>query len=764
MYNFIDTNEASEGLILPSEALEINGEYIENLIEGYRTLHIKGRESLSPELTAFETGVRDGSKLQNKRYPARIITVTYQLIAKTNDEFRAAFNKLASILNVKNAQLIFNDEQDKFFIGTPSTMGAVEPGKNSVIGEFEIFCADPFKYSVIEYEASPSLDNSSILIDYKGTYKAFPTLEAEFYSEDEISEDGETAQALTGSGDCGYIAFFNEAEKVIQLGDPEEVDTAEYEKSQTLLNQTLSNQFAWGSAAQALWATNAANVLPAGIQQTGAVAIGTASFVYPDIPPTSATILTARSETDAPYVDYKVYVATTERTADSVSVKVTITTTPAGSNNSGAVSIKAGAKVTLNKTKLYASSTSGSAAGTKTGTYYLWDGSVKSGRIRITNTSSNVGKSGQVTGWVNVSDLCLSAAGSFYEGIGLKGAIQFGNGGWNYATIKNEGTKWNNKDSHTVTFTVKVKDLEATTTEIEDISFKVERTDELEGKAGVLSERNCAIFDISAYAAPIPDTYYLTPSNYGTTNGKWHGPAISRTIPADAAGEVGAKDFTLTFKHKISIGNEANATRQLGAFQVQLVDANGKNICGVRIEKNAAGNKATIQFYLDGSIVVKKANIDLSYNNKYSNGSTGSIIKSGTSLTLNIYGQHWSFVLNDKLTATKAAKVNFMFEQYSVNTPLTYNGIYWVKFVKNNCETFKDIPNKFSANDVVIADCKNGEILLNNINTAALGALGNDWESFYLTPGLNQIGFSYSEWVAPEYAPKVKVRYREVFI
>ncbi len=763
MYNFIDTNEASEGLILPSEALEINGEYIENLIEGYRTLHIKGRESLSPELTAFETGVRDGSKLQNKRYPARIITVTYQLIAKTNEEFRAAFNKLASILNVKNARLIFNDEQDKYFIGTPSTMGAVEPGKNSVIGEFEILCADPFKYSVIEYEATPSLDNSSILIDYKGTYKAYPTLEAEFYSENEISEDGETAQALTGSGDCGYIAFFNEDEKIIQLGDPEEADTAEYEKSQTLLNQILSNQFAWGSAAQALWVTNSANVLPAGIQQTGAVAIGTASFVYPDIPPTSATILTARSETDAPYVDYKVYAATTERTADSVNVKVTITTTPAGSNNSGAISISSGAKVTLNKTNIYVSSTTSSAAGTKTGTYYLWDGSVKSGRIRITNTSSNVGKSGQVTGWVNVSDLGLSSASSFYDGIGLKGAIQFGNGGWNYATIKNEGDRWNNKDSHTVTFSVKVKNLEATTTEIEDISFKVERTDELEGKAGVLSERNCAIFDISAYAAPIPDTYYLTPSNYGTTNGKWHGPAISRTIPADAAGDVGSTDFTLTYKQKISIGNEPNATRQLGAFQVQLVDANGANICGVRIEKNAAGKKAALSFYVNGKNCYTYKSIDLSYNNKNFSNGTATINKTGNMITFNICG--WEFWLRcNDIAASKVTKINFMFEQYSVNTPLTYNGIYWVKFVKNNCDTFKDIPNKFTANDVVIADCKNGEILLNNINTAALGAMGNDWENFYLTPGLNQIGFSYSEWVAAEYAPKVKVRYREVFI
>jgi hypothetical protein len=95
---------------------------------------------------------------------------------------------------------------------------------------------------------------------------------------------------------------------------------------------------------------------------------------------------------------------------------------------------------------------------------------------------------------------------------------------------------------------------------------------------------------------------------------------------------------------------------------------------------------------------------------------------------------------------------------------LSYNGLYWVKFAKNNCETYKDVPNKFSANDVLVADCKNGEILLNGIPSPALGALGNDWEGFCLEPGLNQIGISYSTWVSAGYAPTMKVRYREVFL
>ena len=104
------------------------------------------------------------------------------------------------------------------------------------------------------------------------------------------------------------------------------------------------------------------------------------------------------------------------------------------------------------------------------------------------------------------------------------------------------------------------------------------------------------------------------------------------------------------------------------------------------------------------------------------------------------------------------------FDQYSSLPPLSYNGLYWVKFVKNNCDTWKDIPNKFSANDVVNIDCSKGDVFLNGLLTPALGALGNDWEEFYLQPGVNQIGASYSDWVQDAYAPTFKMRYREVFL
>lgn len=562
MYNFIDTTETTEGSLLPSEALKINGEYIENLIDGYRTLNVSGREALSPELSYFETGIRDGATFNSKRFPPRIITVTYQLSASTNIAFRTAYNKLGEILNVEDAELIFNDEPDKFFIGTPETIEEVEPGINIVTSSFTILCLDPFKYSVTEYEAEPTTitetdDEGNIttgqgfVVNYNGTYKSYPTLEATFYNEEET--DGETETELTGNGDCGFVAFFNDEAKIIQLGDPDEEEGEDLPKSQTLVNQSFTESTSWGTATKSLWAVNSGITPTTGTTQTGNVAVKP------------------------------------------------------------------------------------SFSGATTSQYYM--------------------------------------------------------------------------------------------------------------KAG----------------------------SYGTASTSWHGPSITRTLQADEAGVVGASDFTFTYKHKMCIGSGKNDTKQCGAFQCLLVNGTGddrKIVAGVDIYKSSTGKKANLKFYINGK-TVQTMTMDLSYNNKYfgansdskkiTTSKTGIITKIGSTVNFNIGGIKKSFK-DSEITDTVVNQITFTFTQYKTKTPLSYNGIYSAKFVKNNCATWRDIPNKFSAGDIVKAECKTGIIYLNDTQTPEYGALGNDWESFYLKPGSNQIGIAYSDWVISGYEPTFKMRYREVFI
>lgn len=216
MYTFRDTTDTSGGMSRPSEAMSINGEYIEDKIDGYRTLTVSGREALSSELTTLETGVADGSRYRSKRYPSRTITVKYQLLAKTNTEFRRAFNQLAHILNVEEAQLIFEDEPDMYFTGTPETIGDVEPGRNNITGEFEIFCADPFKYSVEEKEVEAV--DGTVSINYEGTYPAHPVIEA------------------TMSSDNGFCGYYDGNKNILQFGNVDEADGEDYQQSEHLVD------------------------------------------------------------------------------------------------------------------------------------------------------------------------------------------------------------------------------------------------------------------------------------------------------------------------------------------------------------------------------------------------------------------------------------------------------------------------------------------------------------------------------------------------
>lgn len=538
MYSFVDTIESQSGVQLPSEALKLNGEYIENQIEGYRTLYVTGREILSQELTTYETGIRDGANLSYRRYPFRTITVGYQLIAEDNDAFREAYNKLNALLDVEDAEMIFADEPDKFFRGTPSGAGDVDPGKNAVTSEIEFICTDPFKYSVEEYEASPVADDgTTFVIEYNGTQKSYPTFEVSFADQDE------SEGALTGNGDCGFVVFMNEDQKVIQIGDPEETDGETYEKSQTLVNQTFNK---WDSSVTKNWAVN-----------TGA------------------------------------------------------------------------------------------------------------------NTNPDVHK--------QMGSIKLTTYGSYQA---------------------------------------------------------------------------------------------ITANSFGSYNNAWHGPTVTRIIPADASGEQGAINWQASWKQLMSISQNTNGSKEKGVFQCLLNNVSGSaitTVAAVAVWKSATGNKATIRFYVHGQKNVD-VQIDISWFNKYF-GWTGStrpvptrtstIQKKGDTITFNIAGIKRSFT-SPAVADMEVHHMTFWFGQYGTATPLYTNGLIYAKFIKDNCNTWQDIPNKFSANDVLMVDCESAQIYLNDIETPELGALGNDWDNFYLKPGTNQIGVAWSDWTTNN--PTFKIKYREAFL
>ncbi|WP_128518561.1 distal tail protein Dit [Lacticaseibacillus paracasei] len=157
MYDFRETTPftGSDDNQRPAEAMLIDGQYIEDLIPGYSTLQVSGRELLSQSIEKQTIGKSDGEFIQYARNPSREIVVGYRLAASDNLSFRQAFYKLNSILHGDSHQVSFNDDPSKYWIATFSDIDDVPKGRNAITSSFTLFVPDGIAHSV----ATKTADN-----------------------------------------------------------------------------------------------------------------------------------------------------------------------------------------------------------------------------------------------------------------------------------------------------------------------------------------------------------------------------------------------------------------------------------------------------------------------------------------------------------------------------------------------------------------------------------------------------------------------------
>jgi len=222
MYEFIDTIENAAEEYLASEAVCYAGNILDSVVPGFRTLSVSGRELFGRKPETYSVGGNDGEYYRRSEYPARTITVRYQLIRPNNAAFRAAFNLLNSLLMPEQARLWFNDEQDKYFIATSASCGEVEEGRNAVTSEIEFYCADPKKYAFEPKEFSASADNDGILTATVVNGGTVP-----------VPIDYE----ITMNGDNGYIGIVS-ANGAMQYGYVDESDGESLVRDEALLTMS----------------------------------------------------------------------------------------------------------------------------------------------------------------------------------------------------------------------------------------------------------------------------------------------------------------------------------------------------------------------------------------------------------------------------------------------------------------------------------------------------------------------------------------------
>lgn len=149
MYQFTQPNEQPTARDLPSVAMSYKGDYLEDLVPGYRTLTVSGRETIGYNaISAGNSTESNGVFLAGKSLPERILTITYKIDADNGQQFQEQFRMLIAFLRTDDdVKIVFRDDPDVYYMGQLMGMSEVNAFSNSVTGTFNIYCQDPMVYA-----------------------------------------------------------------------------------------------------------------------------------------------------------------------------------------------------------------------------------------------------------------------------------------------------------------------------------------------------------------------------------------------------------------------------------------------------------------------------------------------------------------------------------------------------------------------------------------------------------------------------------------
>ena len=212
--------ETSWNLPMSSEAVSLDGEYIENHVSGYHTINVSGRESLEYLITDEERPVgMDGMEYYGKRQGGRTLTVRFALTAPTAAEFMVRFRKLKNFCRGENRTIRFADEPNAHYTGTLEAIEPPDEGQLNIMGEMRFYCADPYLVSDLITSVAASVEDGKLVahVNNDGSGDIYPVYRIKHKAEN------------------GYIGIVHTG-GAFEMGNIEEADTTPYEQSETLFN------------------------------------------------------------------------------------------------------------------------------------------------------------------------------------------------------------------------------------------------------------------------------------------------------------------------------------------------------------------------------------------------------------------------------------------------------------------------------------------------------------------------------------------------
>lgn len=126
-----------------------NGFLLDEVVPGFQTLNIEGRDTIAPSLSQVQVSGGIGSTVISSQLPSGLINIHYLLKGNNNKEFRSRLRTLNELLQSDiDVQVQFGDDVDWFYEGRLAGHSQPPYDSHRGAGSFEILLPKPYRYQV----------------------------------------------------------------------------------------------------------------------------------------------------------------------------------------------------------------------------------------------------------------------------------------------------------------------------------------------------------------------------------------------------------------------------------------------------------------------------------------------------------------------------------------------------------------------------------------------------------------------------------------
>ena len=257
-----------------------------------------------------------------------------------------------------------------------------------------------------------------------------------------------------------------------------------------------------------------------------------------------------------------------------------------------------------------------------------------------------------------------------------------------------------------------------------------------------------------------PNEGFVKATSYGT-GAEWHGPSVTKTVPADKNGAY-AVNWKATWRFDFNPNGSTKRPSNVGHGSMTFVDQNNTIICSVVVEdNNPSQERSDIAFYVGNKRVWDTRETTSFYTTQRPNHGFVSVEKLGSEIIFSINYANLKKTFITQSPDAELRKATWYMAQYGTRTAMVNNLLRALNIRKHNVQNWKDVPNKFSANDVLNYK-KSGDNIMCTINDLQ-GLQYRDPGStlIYAPPGLSTMFLSWSDFAT---APIVKLKGRAAYV